>query len=66
MIGLEYILQEFNMQHKELSELLGIDISNVNYWTEGKNRIPYEYLMRLNQIFGIPVEYFQRELWEID
>lgn len=39
MIGLEYILQITNIQHQELSELLGIKKQNINLWLQKKQKI---------------------------
>ena len=66
MIGLEYILDIFNMQHIELAEKLGIKKQNINMWIKGKQNIPKKYLPVFENIFNIPGEYFSKELNEID
>lgn len=66
MIGLEYILGLFNMQHIELAEKLGIKKQNINLWIKGKQNIPKKYLPVLEDIFGIKQEYFMKELNEIE
>lgn len=65
MIGLEYILGLYNMQHIELAEKLGIKKQNINLWIKGKQRIPKKYLPILEELFGTKQEYFMRELNEI-
>lgn len=66
MIGLEYILGLYNMQHIELAEKLGIKKQNINLWIKGKQNIPKKYLPILEQLFGTKQEYFMRELNEIE
>jgi Plasmid maintenance system antidote protein len=66
LIGLEYILGLYNMQHIELAEKLGIKKQNINLWIKGKQNIPKKYLPILEQLFGTKQEYFMRELNEIE
>ena len=66
MIGLEYILNLYNMQHIDLAEKLGIKKQNINLWIKGKQRIPKKYLPVLEELFGTKQEYFMRELNEIE
>lgn len=66
MIGLEYILSLYNMQHIELAEKLGIKKQNINLWIKGKQNIPKKYLPILEEIFGTKQEYFMKELNEIE
>ncbi|WP_419293318.1 helix-turn-helix domain-containing protein [Clostridium diolis] len=66
LIGLEYILGLYNMQHIELAEKLGIKKQNINLWIKGKQRIPKKYLPILEELFGTKQEYFMRELNEIE
>lgn len=66
MIGLEYILGLYNMQHIELAEKLGIRKQNINMWIKGKQNIPKKYLPILEELFGLNREYFIKELDEID
>ncbi|WP_297429886.1 hypothetical protein [Clostridium sp.] len=66
MIGLEYILGLFNMQHIDLAEKLGIKKQNINLWIKRKQNIPKKYLPVLEDIFGIKQEYFVKELDEIE
>lgn len=66
MIGLEYILSLYNMQHIELAEKLGIKKQNINLWIKGKQNIPRKYLPILEKLFGINQEYFIKELDEIE
>lgn len=66
LIGLEYILGLYNMQHVELADSLEIRKQNINMWIKKKQKIPKKYLPILKEIFGIDEEYFTRELNEID
>ena len=66
MIGLEYILNLYNLQHIELAEKLGIKKQNINMWVKGRQNIPKKYLPVLEELFGIDQSYFGRELSVID
>lgn len=66
VIGLEYILNLYNLQHIELAEKLGIKKQNINMWVKGRQNIPKKYLPVLEEVFGINASYFGRELTEID
>ena len=66
MIGLEYILGLYNMQHNELAEKLGIKKQNINLWIKGRQSIPKKYMPVLGELFGISSDYFGRELSEVD
>lgn len=66
MIGLEYILGIYNMQHIELAEKLGIKKQNINLWIKKKQNIPKKYLPVLEELFGLKQEYFQKELNELE
>lgn len=66
MIGLEYILGLYNMQHVELAEKLGIRKQNINMWIKGKQNIPKKYLPILQEIFQLEQKYFNEELTEIE
>lgn len=66
MIGLEYILGLYNMQHIELAEKLGIKKQNINLWIKKKQNIPKKYLPILSELFGIDEEYFIKELTEVE
>ena len=66
LIGLEYILNLYNLQHIELAEKLGIKKQNINMWVKGRQNIPKKYLPVLEELFGIDQSYFGRELSVID
>lgn len=66
MIGLEYILNLYNMQHIELAEKLGIKKQNINLWIKGKQNISKKYLPVLEEIFNINAEYFNKVITELD
>ncbi|MEG2936645.1 MAG: helix-turn-helix domain-containing protein [Clostridium sp.] len=66
MLGLEYILNLYNMQYIELAEKLGIKKQNINMWIKGKQKIPKKYYPTLEELFGVKAEYFGKEINEID
>lgn len=66
LIGLEYILSLYNMQHIELAEKLGIRKQNINLWIKGKQNISKKHLPVLAEIFGVSSDYFIKELSEIE
>ena len=66
MIGLEYILGLYSMQHVELAEKLGIKKQNINMWIKGKQNIPKKHLPILEELFGLKREYFIKSLTEIE
>lgn len=66
MIGLEYILKLYGIQHQELAEMLEIKKQNINLWVKGKQNISKKYLPELSIYFNIPEEFFQKELNQID
>lgn len=66
MIGLEYILNLYDMQHQTFAEKLGIKKQNINLWVKEKQSIPKKYLPVLSSMFGIDEEYFQKELTEVE
>lgn len=66
MIGLEFILGLYDIQHIELAEKLGIKKQNINLWIKGKQKIPKKYLPILEKHFGIKQEYFMKELNDIE
>lgn len=66
MIGLEYILNLYSIQHQELAEKLGIKKQNINLWIKGKQNISKKYLPILSEMFDVDENYFQKELNDID
>ena len=66
MIGLEYILEVYKIQQKDLAEELGIKKQNITMWIKGKQKISKKYLPILSEKFDIPIEYLQKELTELD
>jgi transcriptional regulator with XRE-family HTH domain len=66
MRGLEYILYIYDEQHQSLADKFGIRKQNINKWIKGKQNIPKKYLPELVKIFGIPEEYFEKELTDLD
>ena len=66
MIGLEYILNLYNMQHVDLAEKLGIRKQNINMLIKGKQNIPKKYLPILEELFELDQGYFYKEITEIE
>jgi transcriptional regulator with XRE-family HTH domain len=66
LIGLEYILGIYNMQHIELAEQLGIKKQNINLWIKGKQNIPKKYLPILEEMFHVEATFFSKKLNEIE
>ena len=66
MIGLEYILSLYNLQHVELAQILGIRKQNINLWVKQKQKIPKKYLPILENLFGVDSDTFGHELTEIE
>lgn len=66
MIGLEYIVNLYNTQFKDIAETLGVSKQVVNGWIKGRYKISKKHLPKLSQIFNIPENYFQKELTELE
>lgn len=67
MIGLEYVLRLWDITQQELADKLEIKRQNIDAWIRGKRKIPQKHIPRLSEIFkGIPQEYFQKELTDIE
>ena len=66
IIGLEYILTLYEMQHIDLANKLGIKKQNINMWIKGKQKVPKKYLPILEDLFCIDKEYFSKDIDEID
>lgn len=66
MIGLEYIVNLYNYQFKDIAEELGVSKQVVNGWIKERYKISRKHLPKLSNIFNIPEQYFQKELTELD
>ena len=66
MIGLEYILNVYGIMQKDLAEELGIKRQNITSWISKKQNISKKYLPVLSEKFNLPMEYFQKEITEMD
>lgn len=66
MLGLEYILRLCRTSQNELASELGIKRQNVSLWLTGKQAISKKHLPAMEKLFGIPQEYFQKELTPTD
>jgi hypothetical protein len=67
MIGLSYILKISDITERDLSKNLNIRQQNIDLWINDKTRkIPKKWLSQLSKIFNMDIEYFQKELTELD
>lgn len=66
MVGLEFILNLYNVQQSDLAEKLGITKQNVNHWVKDKQKIPKKHVLTISELFKIPSEFIQKELDELD
>lgn len=66
LIGLEYILSLYNMSQVELAERLGIKKQNITLWFKGRQPVSKKYLPVLEELFHLPMEYYAREITEIE
>ena len=66
LIGLEFVLGLYNMQHVELAEKLGIKKQNINMWVKQKQNIPKKYLPVLEELFQVNKDLLSRELTELE
>lgn len=66
MIGLEYIRTMYRRSRTELSERIGVSRQNINQWETGARKITPKYIPLLVKEFGIPEEYYQKQLSEMD
>ena len=65
--ALGYIIKTHHYTQQEVAEILGIKKQNIDAWVRGVRNIPSKYLLVLSQTFSnIPVEYFIKELTDID
>lgn len=66
IIGLEYILELYQVQQKEIAEMLEIKTPNISRWMKGERSIPEKYVDSLSKYFKIPPEYITKQIDEID
>lgn len=66
MIGLEYIAKEFRKEYKEVANDLGVSKQTIQDWLKERRKIPVKRLNQLSINFGLPEEYFQKELTGIE
>lgn len=66
MIGLEYILNLYNVTQQQLADELDIRKQNISQWVKGGRKIPKKYLEYLSDKFKISVEYFTMQLKKSD
>ncbi len=50
----------------ELADLLNVSKQSIYMWESGKKKIPEKRLEELSSLTGIPANYFQKELTELD
>lgn len=66
MSGLEEILKINNVSITDLAKELDIARGNVYNWINGKRNIPKATLKYLSKRFGVPEEFFKKELTEVE
>lgn len=62
MIGLEYIVKEYQMEYKEVANSLGISPQTLQDWIKKRRKIPAKRIEQLSNLFNLPATYFQKEL----
>ncbi|MGE6612528.1 helix-turn-helix domain-containing protein [Peribacillus sp. NPDC076916] len=62
MIGLEYIVKEFQMEYKEVAKSLGISPQTMQDWLKKRRKIPVKRIEQLSNMFNLPETFFQKEL----
>lgn len=65
MIGLEYLLKIYDIQHMELAEKLGIKKQNITMWIKGKQKIPEKHMPIMQEIFGVHESQISCEISEM-
>lgn len=66
MVGLEYILNLYNIQQIEIAQKIGIKKQNITLWIKGKQKIPKKHLILFSVMFELPAEYFEKKLNETE
>ncbi|MDM0470669.1 helix-turn-helix transcriptional regulator [Clostridium perfringens] len=67
MIGIQYLCEIFGISYADLGRRLGISRQTIAAWTSGRRKVSEKHYEKLKEIFkGIPEEYFQKELTELD
>lgn len=67
MIGLEYLNEIYGLSATDLGKKLNVSRQTINDWLRERRIIPRKHYEKLKEIFkGIPEEYFQKELTELD
>ncbi|MBW9170752.1 helix-turn-helix transcriptional regulator [Clostridium estertheticum] len=66
MLGLEYILELYNLPQQELADELGIRKQNISQWFKGGRKIPEKHIDHISKKFNITAEYFNMELKKSD
>lgn len=50
--------KEFKLSQKELADMVGVSQAAVYYWEQNERKPKVEQIIRLAEIFGVPLEYF--------
>lgn len=64
MASLKEIRTSRGVSQEELAELVGVSRQTVSKWESGDARPSADNLMRLSQVFQLPVEAFLRDDWK--
>lgn len=62
MLGIEYILFTRGISKKEVASALSVHQSTVSVFLNGKRRLHPEYTKILQDLTGVPSEYYTRKL----
>lgn len=66
MIGLEYIVDIFQLKYKDVAQSIGVSPKSLNDWVKGRSKIPEKRLKQLSELFnGLKPEFFTEELTEV-
>ncbi len=58
MIRLKQLRRENNLSVKELSDIIGINVRNINAYERGDIKPKYTTIKKLADYFGVSVDYF--------
>jgi transcriptional regulator with XRE-family HTH domain len=66
MIGLEFVIETFEVKRKELATILGVSQPTIQDWIKGRRAIPEQRLDQLVEYFGLPPAYLQEDISILD
>nr|WP_278430407.1 helix-turn-helix transcriptional regulator [Brevibacillus laterosporus] len=57
----KYIVEQFDMQFKDIAAELGISKPQISSWINGSRKIPSKHIDKLSEMFNLPKSYFAKE-----